>query len=155
MVCPRICFINGLSNCIWCSVHCGSSIIVQPPSTHTQPAFYMSSLLAYFFRLHTVWFKLRVRGTLRVRFEVTCVNVRQIQYIRCLNLLNPSTVSTFICCRSIKLGRDIQSKALDLFWHLSGIALVISELCSLLVFLLMIKALRRRPRAFFLPHLVT
>ncbi len=39
------------------------------------------------------------------------------------NLLNPSTGPTFICCRSIKLEKNIQNKAPDLFFHLWGIAL--------------------------------
>lgn len=81
--CPRIRFVNGSSNCICCCMHCGLNNTVQQPSASTP--YTRLSLFeppACFFRLQAGGFKLRVRGTLRVRFEVSCVNIRQTQYIR-------------------------------------------------------------------------
>lgn len=67
------------------------------------------------------------------------------------NLLNPSTGPTFICCKSIQLGRNIQSKAVDLFCHLSGIALVFLHLLVFYSFSANDKSIETQASGIFSP----
>lgn len=122
------------------------------PWHNTRPACYLSSLLAAFWvcklrALSWGWEGPYVSGSR----SLVLISDRSTTLDAFLNLLNPSTGPTFICCRSITFGRNAQTKALNMHSHLSGIALVRSGLRSLqklrvvFLLLLMLKASGSQP----------
>lgn len=125
MRCPRICFINGLSNCKLCCVHYGSSTTVEWLKAQTH-CLYMAHLL---FRLPVLFTSLWGSSWVWVGSYVSGLRSLVFKWNRSstldmfANLLNPTAGEISMCCTSPKLVTKVQTKALDLFCHLWGIAL--------------------------------